>query len=93
MASEILYLSHCMALEAPQSARDIAHAVGKPYSMLLREINPYDTGARLGVETLLELMRVIGNLTPLRYMAQELDCSLQESTVQSKPKQKPSPRL
>ena len=49
MASELLYLSHCMVLEAPQSARDIAHAVGKPYSTLLREVNPYDTGAKLGV--------------------------------------------
>ena len=78
MASELLYLSHCMVLEAPQSARDIAHAVGKPYSTLLREENPYATGAKLGVETLLELLKVTGNLTPLRYMAQELGCSLQE---------------
>ena len=88
MASELLYLSHCMVLEAPQSARDIAHAVGKPYSTLLREVNPYDTGAKLGVETLLELMRVTGNLTPLRYMAQELGCSLSESSQQNAQQQK-----
>ena len=78
MVSELLYLSHCMVLEAPQSARDIAQAVGKPYSTLLREVNPYDTGAKLGVETLLELMRVTGSLAPLRYMAQELGCTLNE---------------
>lgn len=76
MASELLYLAHCMVLEAPQTARDIAQTVGKPYSTLLREVNPYDTGAKLGVDTLLELMRVTGNTTPLRYMAEELGCSL-----------------
>lgn len=82
MVSELLYLSHCMVLEAPQSARDIAQAVGKPYSTLFREVNPYDTGAKLGVETLLELMRVTGNLAPLRYMAQELGCTLNEHPEQ-----------
>ena len=79
MISELLYLSHCMVLEAPQSARDIAKAVGKPYSTLLREVNPYDTGAKLGVETFLELMRVTGNIAPLRYMAKELGYTLEHS--------------
>ena len=32
-------------------AKSVAEAVGKPYSTLMREINPYDKGAKLGVET------------------------------------------
>ncbi len=72
MASELLYLSHCMVIEAPMSAREIANSLGKPYSTLLREVNPYDAGAKLGAETLLELMRITGDITPLKYIASEL---------------------
>lgn len=54
------------------NAHEIAKAVKKPYSTLMREVNPYDAGAKLGAETLLEIMRVTGNTTPLEYIAKEL---------------------
>ena len=64
MISEFSQMIHCMVLESPISARDLAKAVGKPYSTLLREINPYDSGAKLGVETYFQLLekRVIFHL-------------------------------
>ena len=61
-----------LVLESTMSAHDIAKAVKKPYSTLMREVNPYDAGAKLGAETLLEIMRVTGNITPLEHMAKEL---------------------
>lgn len=83
MASELLYLAHCLVLEAPMSARDLARSVGKPYSTLLREVNPHDAGAKLGAETLLELMRATGDTMPLAYMAKELGYSLVPLTGQA----------
>lgn len=61
-----------LVLQSTISAHDIAKAVGKPYSTLMREINPYDNGAKLGAETLLEIMRHTGNHQPLEYMAEQL---------------------
>lgn len=60
MISEFSQMIHCMVLESPISARDLAKAVGKPYSTLLREINPYDSGAKLGVETYFQLLEKNG---------------------------------
>ena len=52
--------------------RDRAKSIGKPYSTLLREVNPYDTGAKLGAETLLQIMTQTGDLKPLEFMASSL---------------------
>ena len=49
--------------------KTIAEKVGKPHSALLREINPTDTRAKLGVELLLPLMDVCKSISPLRHMA------------------------
>ena len=68
---------HEMVLENPMRARNIAQAVGKPYSTLLREVNPYDSGAKLGAETLLSIMKVTGDVSPLEYMARELGCRIE----------------
>ena len=61
-----------VVLQSTMSAHDIAKMLKKPYSTLMREINPYDPGAKLGAETLLEIMRHTGNTTPLEYMAEQL---------------------
>ena len=46
MVSELSTLIHNLVLDNPVPAKDLAKAIGKPYSTLLREVNPYDTGAR-----------------------------------------------
>ena len=53
MSNDLITTVHDLVLESPIGAKAIAQAVGKPYSTLLREVNPYDTGAKLGAETLM----------------------------------------
>lgn len=76
MTSKLAEMMHDLVLESPTPARDLARGVGKPYSTLLREVNPYDTGAKLGMETMLDLMKLTGNVSPLNYMAQTLGYSI-----------------
>lgn len=65
-----------MVLEGERPAKQLAADLGKPYSTLLREVNPFDKNAKLGVETLMQIMKLTKNEEPLRYMAQELGFTL-----------------
>ncbi len=65
-----------MVLESEHSAKQVAKQIGKPYSTLLRELNLFDNGAKLGAETLLEIMKVTGDMQPLEFMARELGFGL-----------------
>ena len=77
MNNDLISTIHNLVLESPLGAKAIAQAVGKPYSTLLREVNPYDTGAKLGAETLLHLMKTTGNVSPLKKMASEMGYRLE----------------
>lgn len=61
-----------VVLNGPMEAKEICDRIGKPYSTLLREINPFDSRAKLGVETFLDIVRVTGNSDPLIFLAREL---------------------
>lgn len=63
-------------LDSGIQAKEIAEKIGKPYSTLMREINPFDASAKLGAETLLDIMRVTKDLRPLQFMADEMGFSL-----------------
>ena len=76
MRTELTKLIHSLILESHIPAKVLAKELGKPYSTLLREINPYDSGAKLGVETLLQIMQITDNLEPLQYMAEVLGCTV-----------------
>lgn len=76
MSGEFVRIIHDTVLESPLGAKQIAQAVGKPYSTLLREINPYDTGAKLGAETLVRVMQVTNNHSPLYHVAEQMGYSL-----------------
>ena len=56
-------------LKCPKSAREVAQEMGKPYPTLMREINPDDAGAKVGVESLVTLMRTTENIQPLTYLS------------------------
>jgi len=56
--------------------RELAKALGKPYSTLMREVNPHDKGAKLGVETCNQLMLLTKNVRLLEYAANQLGFSL-----------------
>lgn len=75
-SSEVVKKVHESVLNSPLPARTLAHAVGKKYSTLLREINPYDSRAKLGVETFMDILRITGDITPLEEMVKELGYSL-----------------
>lgn len=77
MNTDFILTVHDLILESPLGAKAIAQAVGKPYSTLLREVNPYDTGAKLGAETLMRIMKTTGNVSPLRKMASEMGYRLE----------------
>lgn len=76
MQSEFSTLIHNLVLDNPMPAKDLAKALGKPYSTLLREVNPYDTGAKLGAESLFQIMSITGNYKPMEYMATHLGLHL-----------------
>jgi hypothetical protein len=65
-----------MVLEGGKPAKLVAQEVGKPYPTLLREINPYDRGAKVGAESLIPLMRSAGSLKPLEHLAKSMGCLL-----------------
>lgn len=71
-ASSLLIIAHDSVLQSPVEARNIARAIGKPYSTLMRELNVYDTGAKLGADTLLQIMQATRDIKPLEFMAGEL---------------------
>lgn len=76
MVTDFATLIHDVILESPMAAKDLAVAIGKPYSTLLREVNPYDSGAKLGAETLLQIMEQTHNTKPLQFMADRLGFEL-----------------
>jgi len=63
-------------LDSGIQAKAVAKKINKPYSTLMREINPFDVSAKLGAETLLEIMKVTHDIRPLQYMATEMGFSL-----------------
>lgn len=67
---------HELVLEGKTPPKDIAKTIGKPYSTLMRELNPHDRLAKLGVDTFMDIMKCTGNLRPLEIMAGELGCKV-----------------
>lgn len=74
--SGLTELAHDLVFSTDISARDLAKRIGKPYSTMMRELNPHDTGAKLGAETLLQIMLEAGKVAPLEYMAAKLGYKL-----------------
>ena len=68
-------------LDSGIQAKVVAEKIQKPYSTLMREINPFDVSAKLGAETLLEIMKVTHDIRPLKFMATEMGLSLNEGTA------------
>ena len=94
MSANLISAVHDLVLESGLGAKNIA-AVGKPYSTLLREVNPFDDGAKLGAETLVDIMRVTGNIQPLEHIAEQFGYELKRThkatPVQCLPKPKEPP--
>lgn len=72
MDTEILHLLYDMARNNDKSIKSISEEIGKPYSTLMRELDPADKGAKLGVELLSPLMQSCESIAPLRLLASRL---------------------
>lgn len=73
-------------LDGRIAAKDVCRKINKPYSTLLRELNPFDTHAKLGAETMFDIIKVTKNVAALEFMARELGYSLQPNHEQRKEK-------
>lgn len=72
MHDELHIILQEMIQKSSLPAKSIADKVGKPYSTLMRELDPGDRGAKLGVELLLPLMQACNSITPLNYLSNKM---------------------
>lgn len=79
-ASRFSLLIQEVVIRDPASVRQLARRTGKTYATLLREADPGDAGAKLGVDTLLRIMQETGDVRPLQYMAECMDMTLEPRT-------------
>ncbi|WP_027178154.1 phage regulatory CII family protein [Maridesulfovibrio bastinii] len=72
----ITKITQDIVLEGNHPAKVVAERIGKPYSTLLREINPFDQNAKLGADTLLAIIKATEEVSPLEYMAKAIGYTL-----------------
>jgi hypothetical protein len=65
-----------LVLEGSVPAKAVAQEIGKPYPTLMREVNIYDNGAKLGVDTFVEILQATNCADPLRKLANEMGFDL-----------------
>ncbi len=65
-----------VVLEGRIAAKEVSREIKKPYSTLLRELNPFDSHAKLGAETMFEIVKVTHNVAILEFMARKLGYTL-----------------
>jgi hypothetical protein len=65
-----------IVLEGHIPAKEVSRVIKKPYSTLLRELNPFDAHAKLGAETMFEIVKATHNISILEFMARELGYTL-----------------
>ncbi|MBI9111975.1 phage regulatory CII family protein [Maridesulfovibrio ferrireducens] len=66
-----------LVINGPVPLEVLAEKVGKSPKTLLREVNPDDPKAKLGAETLMEIMIITGRVEPLKLMAEEMNYTLE----------------
>jgi len=78
MVDEFSLLIQDVVICDPARLPKLAQKSGKKCSKLLREANPYYSNAKMGVETLLEVMEASQDIRPLIYMAHKMGLELQK---------------
>lgn len=53
--------------------KKVASELGKPYTTLIRELNPEDEYAKLGADLLLPIMRITKDVRPLQWLAEKME--------------------
>ena len=71
-SEELAKLLPKLLSDLPIQPRKLSQEIGKPYSTLMREVNPMDSSAKLGVLTMFEIMLITGDTSPLEFMAEAM---------------------
>ncbi len=72
MLESITKMTQDVVLDGNSPAKEVAKKIGKPYSTLLREINPFDNNAKLGARTLLDILKVTNEVKLLEQIANSI---------------------
>ena len=78
LADEFSKLIQDVVMSDPAGLHQMARSAGKKCSTLIREANPYDSGAKMSADTLLKVMEVSRDIRPLAYMAQKMGLELRK---------------
>lgn len=79
MKKTITHIAQSSVLDARLS-KLVAQKLGKPYPTMMRELNPFDSNAKLGAETLLDIMLITKNVQALEFMADKLGYKIVPTT-------------
>ena len=66
MQKSLSEIIHEVALD--NNPKGLAEEMGKPYSTFMREINPYDDGAKVGAESLIPFTRATGDFAAIDFI-------------------------
>ena len=66
---EPLTLIHAAVCGEHGKGKELARMLGMPYSTLMRQANPADRGAKLGLDLFCRIMRATGDYRPLECLA------------------------
>ncbi|WP_291327914.1 phage regulatory CII family protein [Desulfovibrio sp. UCD-KL4C] len=80
MLESITKMTQEVVLDGNSPAKEVAKKIGKPYSTLLREINPFDNNAKLGARTLLDIMKVTNEVKLLEQIANSIGYTVKPSS-------------
>ncbi|MBI9110521.1 phage regulatory CII family protein [Maridesulfovibrio ferrireducens] len=81
MIESITKMTQDVVLEGTSPAKEVAQKIGKPYSTLLREINPFDQNAKLGAGTLLDILKATNEVRLLEHMAKSIGYTVKPNKV------------
>ena len=73
---ELSLLIQDVVRKDPSKLTALARKAGKRCSTLLREADPHNARAKMGIETLFSVMEASGDVSPLDYMARKLGLNL-----------------
>ena len=73
---ELSLLIQDVVISDSANVQKIARRVGKKCATLIREVDPNNQRAKLGVETLMVVMETSHDVRPLVYMAQQMGFEL-----------------
>jgi len=75
-AMHVTQMLHDAIVRRRGLAKQVAKALNKPYSTLLRELNPWDRGAKIGVDDLSLILKSSGDVSALKAIAEDLGYKL-----------------